>query len=111
MINIFKKEKIINLFDNISLILVLIFWKITGYRKHDENAWKSLWRKIIGQRKITVWKCKNDKGIFEHNHFEEYHLDNKFPTPKFPNQKSWLNKEWKYEHTYLTKQNVIVRKY
>jgi len=72
------------------------------------NIFKRFWKKIIGQKEITVWECKNDKGIFEHNHFEFGHLHNDLPTPKYPHQKSWLNKEWRYRHAYLTKNNVIV---
>ena len=97
-----------NILDVIAIILILVWM----YEVNEPNNWRLLFARIkMGSKKpITVWKCKNDKGIFEHNHFEEGHLFNKFPTPKFPNQKSWLNQEWKYYHAYLTKKNVIVRK-
>ncbi len=58
-------------------------------------------------KKITVWYCKNKKGIFEHNHFEYGHLDTTHPTPMFESQKVWLNREWKSKHKYLNSDNVI----
>jgi hypothetical protein len=93
--------------------LAVIFMLIWIYGVDEPINWRILWDKIRNKKplkKITVWECLNDKGKFEHNHYEEGHVIGDCPTPKFPSQKSWLNNKWRYYHAYLNDKNVIVMK-
>jgi hypothetical protein len=51
---------------------------------------------------ITIWTRKNDKGVFEHNHIEDGHVEFG-PKILHPNQaKAWPRATWKYEHAFLS---------
>jgi hypothetical protein len=59
---------------------------------------------------ITLWRCKNREGRFEHHHLEEGHASAERPTPKFPSQESWINKQWQRIHAWMNEKNEIVYK-
>ena len=94
-------------------VITIIFMLIWSYGGDEIINWKLLFERIkIGNKKpITVWLCYDEtKKVFQHNHFEEGHLCNNFPTPLFPIQKSWLNKKWKYYYAWINRKNIIIKK-
>jgi hypothetical protein len=58
-------------------------------------------------KSITLWKCKNREGIYEHNHIEDGHVDGDKPKLRFPSQSLWKNGEWIKIHCWI-KDGIII---
>lgn len=58
---------------------------------------------------VTVWKCLNSKGIFEHNHIDIGHTLSDSPKPMNEYQKNaWKNKTWNKIHTFGSLEKPMV---
>jgi hypothetical protein len=52
---------------------------------------------------VTVWYRRDERGVFEFNHFEDGRIIASYPTPKFPSQtKAWSSGVWQSKPGILT---------
>lgn len=55
---------------------------------------------------VTMWYRRNEEGIFEFNHIQNYHTDDDKPAANFDNQKkAWKNGTWRKAFAYLANNN------